>query len=176
MAKVSFTKLGLSKDKLNETTMIEFNGQLIEVKQYLPVQNKLELISNIINKSADDNRFSNPVKLEVFTILEIIYNYTNINFTEKQKENEINIYNIIISSGLWDLIKKAIPEKELENFVKAVKECSEAVYSYCNSVFGILDAIGNDYSNLSFDVDALKNNLSDSDNLGLLQEILTKLG
>ena len=39
MAKVSFTKLGLSKDKLNEITMIEFNGQSIEVKQYLPIIN-----------------------------------------------------------------------------------------------------------------------------------------
>ena len=81
MAKVSFTKLGLKVNQ--EVKMIEFNEQTIEVKQYLPVNDKLALISNVINASADDYNFANPVKIEVFLALEIIANYTNINFTEK---------------------------------------------------------------------------------------------
>ena len=176
MAKVSFTKLGLSKDKLNEITMIEFNEQSIEVKQYLPIQNKLELISRVINKSADENNFSNPVKLDVFTTLEIMYAYTNINFTDKQKEDEIKLYDLFISSGLWEKVMKAIPQDEYETLSKAVTLCSDAVYTYRNSVLGILETIGTDYSNLNFDIEALKNNLGDPDNLNLVRDVLTKLG
>jgi hypothetical protein len=81
MAKVSLTKLGL---KVNQDIKnIEFNEQIIEVKQYLPVNDKLELISNVINSAHDENNFSNPVKVSVFTTLEIMYAYTNINFTDK---------------------------------------------------------------------------------------------
>ena len=47
MAKVAFSKLGLKVNQDIKT--IEFNGQNIEVKQYLPIQDKLRLISNIIN-------------------------------------------------------------------------------------------------------------------------------
>ena len=72
MAKVSFTKLGL---KLNsEVKTIQFNGQDIEIKQYLPVNDKLELISNVINLAHDENNFSkNKVQvinanLELFRI------------------------------------------------------------------------------------------------------------
>ena len=52
MAKVSLTKLGL---KVNQDIKnIEFNEQIVEVKQYLPVNDKLELISNVINLAHDE--------------------------------------------------------------------------------------------------------------------------
>ena len=76
MAKVSFSKLGLKAK--NDIKTIEFNGQNIEVKQYLPINDTLELISKVINQSADDNNFSNPVKLDIFTAIEVIDYYTNI--------------------------------------------------------------------------------------------------
>jgi hypothetical protein len=56
MAKVSLTKLGLKVNQDIKT--ISFNGQEIEVKQYLPVNEKLILIGNIINASHDDNNFA----------------------------------------------------------------------------------------------------------------------
>ena len=110
MAKVSFTKLGLKVNQ--EIKIIEFNEQTIEVKQYLPINTKLEIISNVINASADENNFANPVKISVFTTLEIMYNYTNINFTDKQKEDPTKLYDMIISSGLVAEVVKAIPESE----------------------------------------------------------------
>jgi hypothetical protein len=57
-------------------------------------------MSTVINNSADDNNFANPVKTRVFTMLEIMYAYTNINFTEKQKEDPAKLYDILLSSGL----------------------------------------------------------------------------
>ena len=70
MAKVSFTKLGL---KINqEIKNIEFNGQNIEIKQYLPVNEKLKLIGNVINSSAEEENFINSLKVEVFTLLEML--------------------------------------------------------------------------------------------------------
>ena len=83
MAKIGFTKLGLKPN--NEIQNIEFNEQTIEIKQYLPVEEKLELITNVLELSHDSNNFSNPVKVSVYTTLEIIEKYTNVNFTEKQK-------------------------------------------------------------------------------------------
>ena len=42
MAKLAFTKLSLSKNQ--EVKIVEFNSQDIEVKQYLPVNDKFEVI------------------------------------------------------------------------------------------------------------------------------------
>ena len=174
MAKVSFTKLGLKMNQ--EVKVIEFNEQVIEVKQYLPINAKLELISNVINLSADDNNFANPVKIHVFTTLEVIEQYTNINFTEKQKEDPTKLFDLLESSGLSNLILEAIPEEEYAMIVNGVIDSTEAVYNYRNSVLGILDSVSADYSAIDLDATELQKKIGDPDNLALLKQILTKLG
>lgn len=174
MAKLAFTKLGL---KLNqEIKTINFNEQTIEVKQYLPIQDKLELISNVINLSADENNFANPVKVSVYTTIEIISKYTNINFTEKQKEDITKLYDLLISTGFVAEIIKVIPEAEYNEVLKGIADSIEAVYTYRNSVFGILDTVSTDYSNLNLDASEIQKKLADPENMELLKSVLTKLG
>lgn len=175
MAKVGFTKLGLKVNQ--EIKTIEFNGQTIEVKQYLPVNDKLELISNVINNSHDDNNnFANPVKVSVFTTLEIFYAYTNINFTEKQKEDPTKLYDMLFSSGLVTAVINAIPEAEYHEVLCGVSDSIDAVYTYQNSVMGILDTISTDYGNLDFDAIEIQKKIGDPENMALLKQVLTKLG
>ena len=52
MAKVAFTKLGLKLNK--EVKTFIWNDQEIEIKQYLPVDEKLALIGNVISNSYED--------------------------------------------------------------------------------------------------------------------------
>ena len=174
MAKVSLTKLGL---KVNQDVKdIEFNGHIIEVKQYLPVNDKLELIGNVINSAHDENNFSNPVKVSVFTTLEIMYAYTNINFTEKQKEDPTKLYDMLISSGFACEVFRAIPKEEYHEIVSGVEDSIEAIYTYRNSVLGILDNITNDYDGMNLDATNIYNKLADPDNMDLIKQVLTKLG
>ena len=174
MAKVSLTKLGL---KVNQNVKnIEFNEQIIEVKQYLPINEKLELISSVINSAADENNFSNPVKENVFLTLEILYHYTNINFTDKQKEDPVKLYDLVVSSGLVNKITDLIPEEELDEVINGVAQSVKAIYTYRNSVLGILESISQDYSNLNLDASEIQKKLADPDNMALLKQVLTKLG
>ena len=174
MAKVSLTKLGL---KINQDIKtIEFNEQTIEVKQYLPVNDKLELISNVINASHDENNFSNPVKVSVFTTLEIMYSYTNINFTDKQKEDPTKLYDMLISSGLVAAVINTIPEAEHHEVLRGISDSIDAIYTYRNSVLGILESISADYSQLNLDAEEIQKKLGDPNNMAFLKEVLTKLG
>lgn len=174
MAKVSLTKLGLKVNQ--DITTIDFNEQIIEVKQYLPVNEKLELISNVINLAHDENNFANPVKVSVFTTLEIMYAYTNINFTDKQKEDPTKLYDMLISSGLVAAVVNAIPEAEYHEVLCGVSDSIDAIYTYRNSIMGILDNISTDYSNLNLDASEIHKNLADPNNMALLKQILTQLG
>ena len=174
MAKVSLTKLGL---KVNQDIKnIEFNEQIIEVKQYLPINEKLELISSVINSAADENNFSNPVKENLFLTLEILYYYTNINFTDKQKEDPVKLYDLVVSSGLVNKVTDLIPEEELDEVINGVAQSVKAIYAYRNSVLGILESISQDYSALNLDATEIQQKLADPDNMALLKQVLTKLG
>ena len=174
MAKVSFTKLGLKKNE--EVGILHINEQDIEVKQYLPINEKLELISSVINSAADENNFSNPVKENVFLTLEILYHYTNINFTDKQKEDPVKLYDLVVSSGLVNKVTDLIPEEELDEVINGVAQSVKAIYAYRNSVLGILESISQDYSALNLDATEIQQKLADPDNIALLKQVLAKLG
>ena len=172
--KPTFAKLGLKMNSTIKTIVI--NEQEIEIKQYLPVNEKLRLIGDVISQAADDNNFSNPIKLEVFTKLEIIFAYTNLSFTEKQKEDLVKLYDILESNNIFNQILSMIDELELKFICDGVEKCSEAIYTYRNSAMGIIDSISGDYGTLNLDASSIQEKLADENNLALLRNILTKLG
>ena len=73
-------------------------------------------------------------------------------------------------------VYNAIPAEEYEEVIDGVARSIGAFYSYRNSVLGILDSISADYSNLSFDINALQQQLGDPENMNLLRSVLAKLG
>jgi hypothetical protein len=174
MAKPTFAKFGLKVD--HSVKKVVFNEQEFEVKQYLPIDNKLELISNIINNSIDDNNFANPARIEIYTVIEIVKGYTNISFTEKQLEDVFKLYDLIVSSGLGKLIRENMCSDEFDFITVTVDATIAEIYEYKNSVMGILEAISADYSNLNLDASEIQSKLADPNNMALLKDVLTKLG
>lgn len=174
MAKIPFSKLGIKID--TQTSNIAWEEYNIEVHKYLPAMEKADLISRVINASVDTNGFYNPLRVKINLSLEIVYAYTNLNFTEKQKENELKLYDLIISSGLFSKIVTVIPESELKELYDTVEHTITNIYSYRNSVLGILDTVKNDYNDLNLDADEIQTKLADPENLELLRSVLGQLG
>lgn len=175
MAKVAFSKLNLKKQEGVQT--LKLNDLEIEVKQYLPVNEKLILISNVINNAASqDATFKNPVKVEIFGSLEIIYNYTNLTFTEKQKEDPGKLYDLLEENGVIAAVVAMIPEDEYQFLIDGIDSSMDAFYNYQNSVMGILDRVSADYSNLDMDATAIQKKIADPANVILLKNVLEKMG
>ena len=174
MAKIGFTKLSLKRK--NEVKTITINNNQIEIKQYLPVNEKLDLIARVINGAHDQNNFPNPIKIEVIGTLEMIMAYTNISFTEKQKEDIPKLYDLLEENGVIKDIISQIPEDEYNFIIDGINKTVDAVYTYNNSILGILEAVSKDYSNLDFDATKIQKKMADPENLKLVRDVLTKLG
>ena len=174
MAKVAFSKLNLKVN--NEEVPVQIGEQTIAVKQYLPLEDKLHLIERVIEYAHDTgNNFANPMKTDVYMAIEIIREYTNINFTDKQLENVPELYDKVISSGIWATIRDAIPEVEVSEIVRGVYRTSDAFYAYRNSILGILENITKDYENTDLDVMNIKEKLNDPQTMAMINSLLTKL-
>ena len=178
MAKIAFSKLGL-KMKSEPITASFCNSadeiMQIEIKPYLPVEEKLELIAAVINNVQDENNFFNPTKFEMFFTLEVIFRYTNIAFTDKQKENLPKLYDILASNHIDSIVFNAISD-EIRGLYKQARTTAEHIYEYRNSVYGILDAVSTDYSGLDLDAQKIRESRGNADNLNLLKDVLTKMG
>ena len=92
------------------THKFEWNGNEIEVLDYLPIEDKYDLIMITLQKSLEDGYY-NPIKIDQFFHLHLIYMYTNINFTEKQKEDENKLYDSLKSNGLIDAFIEQFSEE-----------------------------------------------------------------
>ena len=174
MAKIAFSKLKLVKK--DDIKTITINDIEIEVKQYLPVSEKIDIVTNVLNNSQSENNFANPIHVEVYSNLEIIYAYTNLNFTDKQKETPDKLYDLLEQNGVINAVIEAIPQLEYELLIDWIKETIESYYTYRNSALGILDQISTDYSNLKYDATEIQKKIADPNNLTLLKDIVTKLG
>lgn len=175
MAKIAFSKLGCKVN--NSATIIHWQVEdkdyEIEVLEYLPMIKRLQMVSNIVNYSADNNGYYNPMKVEIYAVIEAISAYTNITFTDKQKEDPSKLYDLLVSSGLFEKVNYVI---DFDSILGWVNEIIHSVYEYKNSIMGILDTINTDYSNLDLDARTIAENLSDPENLTLVKDIISKLG
>lgn len=179
MAKVPFSKLQAKIDG-GATKNFYYNlaGEEVyyEVKHYLPFEEKLELVSRIINNSVDDNGFYNPMRVKLYMVLEIVFAYTNLSFTEKMKEDPFKLYDILVSTGIFTDIVDVIREKDWVEIQENVWSTIKNIYDYKNSVMGILESVKEDYNAVNLDMEDLKDKMANPEDLALLKDILTKLG
>lgn len=138
MNKISYTNLKL---KINtEVNTFDFNGNQIEVLKYLPLEDKYDLI-NLTLQSAKEEAIYNPVKLEAYFHLYILMMYTNINFTEKQKEDKIKLYDILKSNGLIDKVLTNMEEDEYNFLCESLNQQENDILNYQNTIAGMISNI-----------------------------------
>lgn len=160
------------QDKI-ENKEITYDGQTFNVRSWIPMEDKLALIGNIINASIDDNTFYNPARLHIFYIMNMVKEYTDIDFKDM---NIMYAYDLLDVSGLWDIIEKYIDENEI-NFIKQnIKETITNIYAYKNSVLGMIDAMNQKSEDLKVDGEALQKVIGNPENLTLVKQILDNLG
>lgn len=141
MSKVSYLNLKLKTDTSTET--IDWNSNLIEIKQYLSIEEKYNLIMVTLQEAKESNIY-NPLKIDLFFHLNLVYMYTNINFTEKQKEDASKLYDNLMSSGLLAQIISKIPTEEYDMLYTYLENVKNDLDKYGQSFKAILDAIINE--------------------------------
>ena len=147
----------LKSTKGNIFKLVAINDKQIKVKQYLPVNEKLTLITNILQQTGNNEyNFINPFQLDVYTTLAIVYNYSNIEFTEEDKANPDQLYDALEQADIINAIIAEIPKSEYEFVVSGIEKTVSAYYEYQNSALGILENFSKDYSNLNLEAEDIE--------------------
>ena len=147
---------------------IDFNGNKIEVLQYLPIEDKYDLVMVTLQKSLEEGVY-NPVKKDMYFHLYLVYMYTDITFTDKQKEDESKLYDVLESNGLITEVIKNIPEDEYNKLFEYMNELMDLTFAYKKSPSAMISNIINTLPEKAQEaVDALNN--FDPDKYKMVQE------
>lgn len=174
MAKINLKQL--ITIKATEPVTININNIDITVKQYLPLDEKMELVQRVLNRAVDETGFFSPMRLEVILELEIIRTYTDINITDKMMDAPGKVYDQVENNGIWRNILSILPWAEYQGLHQAVNACATAITSYQTSFVGIMKNISENYDATKMNVDELMKTLDQPDKVGMVKEILDKMG
>lgn len=172
MNKIKFSTLNLETKMY--TNKLVINGVEIEVKQYLPMSDKIDIIDIAIEKSIDADGFINPIKMQILLDLYIVFQYTNIEFNSEDKENIFELYDILESNGIINGVIGNIPEFEYEEIMTASERASQYLMTFNTSLAGI---IKNAKANSTIDynlIHSISEEVGKDGNLTLLKDIISK--
>ena len=134
----TFASMKLKKN--TEVKTITIAEKEVEVKQYLPAADKNSILEITIQE-ADRGTVVNTFALDCLFHLYIVFKYTNIVFTDKQKEDLFGLYDILESNGVIDAVVEAIPELEYKELKDALDDIVEKYAVYRNSFKGALEQL-----------------------------------
>lgn len=153
--KVSYANLKLKP--ISTTSSFEFGGQEIEVLNYLPIEDKYDLVMITLQKAEQDGVY-NPLLLDLYFHLHLVYMYTNLSFTDKQKENEPKIYDTLTSNGFFDKFFEVLDEVEYAELMSYIEELQNMTLHYRNTAGAVLQSIVQDLpKNAQAAADIVKN-------------------
>ena len=131
------------KTKTN-TAIAKINDNIeIEVLQYLPIEDKIDLIQIALQKSLE-NGIYNEMKLDMYFNLYMIYMYTNLEFTDEEKADEFTLYNELQSNNIIVGVIGAMDENEYDSLIDYLQMMQRANEKYKRSAAALLQSIVQD--------------------------------
>ena len=128
--------------KINTETK-KVSGLDIEVLQYLPIQDKIDLVEIALQKAEQDGVY-NEMRLEMYFNLYIIYLYTDLIFSDEQRADEATLYNELESNDIISKVIAVIPEDEYNLLFDTLQIMKKANTKYKNSVASVLNSFVQD--------------------------------
>lgn len=138
MKKVSYANLKLKVDSSVDT--FDFCGNQIEVLKYLPMEDKYDLIMITLQKAEEDGIY-NPLKLDMYFHLHLVYMYTNLSFTDKQREDESKLYDCLKSNGFIYQFMNVLEDEEYNYLFEMMQDVVDWRMSYRNTAAAVLQSL-----------------------------------
>ena len=127
---MKFSELNLKQN--NKVKTIKINNLEINVKQYLPMEDKINLVQIALQQSMQDGIYNDGLLTAYFHVYIAMF-YTDIEFTDEEKQDVLTLFNILDSTETMGLIIGAIPEKELTDLTDLLNNQQSITVTYKQS-------------------------------------------
>ncbi len=148
---------------------IEWKGQQIFIKQYLPLSRKYTLLYSVVGGLFLDKEPYNPLLGEALFDLEIVKEYTNINFDDVS-ESYFKQFDVLHINGIVDLVIENIPKEEYEEIQRLYHEIIKSSIDYYSTLGTSIRSLLDNVPNLEDEVENL-----DMEAIEKAQEVIEKL-
>lgn len=112
---MNFSELEL---KINDKVRtLKFKNKDIKVKQYLPIQDKLNLVQIALQQSLDEGIYNDGLLTAYFHTYVVMF-YTDLEFTDEEKQDVLTLFNLMDSENLIGSVIELIPQSEFGDLLE----------------------------------------------------------
>lgn len=142
----------------------------LEVKSYLPIDQKIELINWVVENSLDTQTgcFS-PIRTDVFFAMALAKWYADVEFDDDVVISDA--YDILESNSVFDAICTAIPEHELNYINDALEDTLKDIARYNNSFAGMMSGMDAESAGLNDAITKILEQVKNRENLEMIDEL-----
>lgn len=172
---MKYSELNLREPEIETRTIKLDSGVDLEVRTYLPIDDKANLITWAINLALDDQTGCiSPVRFEVCFALGVVKWYTGIEFDEDVSFSDI--YDMFEAHDVINQVMGAIPVAEIDFVRDLAKDTADDIVRYNNSFMGMIQNTNTDTLALSDEVTNIVNAIKNGEGLEQLAVIKDVVG
>lgn len=134
MSKISFLTMNEECNIINLAPDVQ-----IKVLQYLPIEQKNDIIQ-LTMQNSEENGLFNQLLLDMYFHLYICYLYTDIDFTEEEKDNAPATFDILMSSGVINQVISAMNPDEYKTLHQVLTTAVENKTKYKSTIASVINS------------------------------------
>lgn len=167
--------LKLREPEVETRTIKLDSGVDLDVRTYLPIDAKADLITWIITMATDDKTGCiSPVRFEVCFAIGVVQRYAGIEIDEGASLTEV--YDLLESNDVINMVMGAIPEEEFKFLQQLAEDTAKDVERYNNSFAGMIGMLTSDASNIDSQLTTILQKIRDKEGLEQLSVIRDVVG
>ena len=172
---MKYSELNLREPEVENHTVKLNSGVDLEVRTYLPIDDKANLITWAINLALDDKTGCiSPVRFEVCFALGVVRWYAGIEFDDDVSLSDI--YDNFEQNDVINQVMGAIPIPEIDFVRDLAKDTAEDVVRYNNSFAGMIGMVSKDADGLDEQIKEIVGQLKNAEGLEQLAVIKDVVG
>lgn len=130
----------LINEKPIPVTPLDVNGNTINIQQSISTEEKKDLVDLVLQESFDEGIY-NPILIDAYFYTYIVMFYTDIEFSDEDKENVLTTYDKLKQDNLLDKIVNEIPEDEWKEIYDYMTQLEEVNLTYRRTVIYAINSI-----------------------------------
>jgi len=135
MATINYKDLDINK--IIVTNSFTWNEKEIEVVNCISSDDKYDIVMITLQNSEEDGIY-NPIKLDIYFHLYLVYTYTNIVFSDEDRADEFALYDALLTSGFMEEFLKHINIRDYTEMQDEIEKIAKMKMRYNVSAASIM--------------------------------------
>ena len=136
---IKFSDLNIKTNNIDSNTF-DFNGKTIHVAKHVPVKDVYDLIMITLQKSREEGVY-NTLKMDIFFHLNLIYIYSDIEFTDEDRLDEFDLHDKLTQGGFMDKFLEAFDDNEYNYLKEQIEAMSTLLTTYHNTAAALVASL-----------------------------------